>query len=69
MLLFSVLKARGVLRIPNVDRSDEGRYVCTDDNGKMQYVKLVIAGKHIICTNVIMHSGGNQFVFGCKTIF
>ena len=45
-----------MLRIPNVDRADEGRYVCTDDNGRMQYVKLVIAGKPIVNTKTIQFS-------------
>ena len=49
-----------MLRIPNVDRADEGRYVCTDDNGRMQYVKLVIAGKPIVNTKTIQFSCGTS---------
>ena len=44
-----------MLRIPNVDREDEGRYVCSDDNGRLQHVKLVIAGKYLIYVLAIDH--------------
>ena len=39
------IQAGSVLRIPNVERGDTGRYICTDENGRMQYVKLTIEGK------------------------
>ena len=39
------IQAGSVLRIPNVEREDTGRYICTDENGRMQYVKLTIEGK------------------------
>ena len=39
------IQAGSVLRIPNVERADTGRYICTDENGRMQYVKLTIEGK------------------------
>ena len=38
------IQAGSVLRIPNVERGDTGRYICTDENGRMQYIKLKIEG-------------------------
>ena len=54
------IQAGSVLRIPNVERSDEGRYVCTDDNGRIQYVKLVIAGKHKINISTAVLTGKDK---------
>ena len=42
-LIYSI-QAGSVLRIPNVERGDTGRYICTDENGRMQYIKLKIEG-------------------------
>ena len=58
--LFCCIQAGSRLRIPNVERSDEGRYVCTDDNGRIQYVKLVIAGKHKINVSFAVLTGKDQ---------
>ena len=58
--LFCCIQAGSRLRIPNVERSDEGRYVCTDDNGRIQYVKLVIAGKHKINVSFAVLTGEDK---------
>jgi hypothetical protein len=36
------IKSGQILRILNVDQSDEGRYMCTDDSGSIQYIKLTL---------------------------
>ena len=40
-------QAGQILRIPNVDGTDEGRYMCTGASGNIQYIKLTIQSKYI----------------------